>query len=419
MIQMLNDIVFDLGRESWNVLVEMSPSLLLGLLVAGGLHVFLPKDLIRRRLSSSRTRSVFEAVLLGVPMPLCSCGVLPTALGMKNQGASKGAATGFLISTPQTGVDSILVSATFLGWPFALFKVAAAFLTGMIGGLLVNATEPSSTEEKRAEMPVEPIDVENRYIEIFRYAVFDILATIDIWIIFGVVVSAVITLAIPPGYLENIDWIQSAAGLSVVLVLSLAMYVCSTSSVPIAASMIAAGMPVGSALVFLMAGPATNAATVGSVLRVFGRRVLIIYLSTVALMSILLGMTFDFVIATPAVMEEGHVHGAGGWWQTGSAIVVGALLVFLLSRRVWRRLAKWFRANEKTERRNDMSNIIKVKGMTCQHCVANVKKAIESLDGVDSATPNLSTGEVVIEGENTRREELARAVQAAGYQLED
>ncbi len=123
----------------WQVFLDLSPSLLLGLLLAGMLHVYLPKGLIHRGMSRPNLTSALRASLVGVPMPLCSCGVVPAALALKNEGASKGATTSFLISTPQTGVDSLLVSASFLGWPFALFKLAAAFLTGLIGGSLVNA----------------------------------------------------------------------------------------------------------------------------------------------------------------------------------------------------------------------------------------------------------------------------------------
>ena len=116
--------------ELWIVLLELSPALILGLLLAGVLRVYFPDGLVRAHLSQPTLGSAVRAALIGVPMPLCSCGVVPTAIGLRNQGASKGATTSFLISTPQTGVDSVLVSAAFLGWPFALFKVVAAFVTG-------------------------------------------------------------------------------------------------------------------------------------------------------------------------------------------------------------------------------------------------------------------------------------------------
>ena len=232
----LTDALERFPAELWTVLVELSPSLLLGLALAGALHVFLPRDLIRRRLSRSRARSVAEAVALGVPMPLCSCGVVPTALGLRRQGASRGAVTGFLISTPQTGVDSVAVSASLLGWPFAIFKLGAAAVTGMIGGLLVNATERSSGDAARAEMPVEDPERRHPIVELVRYSLFELLAMIDVWIVVGVLVSAAITVAIPAGYLDDVTWVQGLGGMLVVFALALPMYVCSTSSVPIAAA---------------------------------------------------------------------------------------------------------------------------------------------------------------------------------------
>ena len=128
----------------WNILLELAPWLLLGAVVAGALHVILPANWMQRHLTGRG--GVLKAVLVGIPLPLCSCGVIPVGLGLKRDGASNGAAVGFLISTPQTGVDSILVSASFLGWPFALFKVFAALVTGLIGGTLADAvsTEPAT-----------------------------------------------------------------------------------------------------------------------------------------------------------------------------------------------------------------------------------------------------------------------------------
>ena len=137
----------------WHVLQELGPWLLFGALVAGLLHVFMPPNFVRKHLGKGTFRNVIKASLLGVPMPLCSCGVIPAAIGLKKDGASNGAATGFLISTPQTGVDSITVSAVFLGIPFACFKVVSAFITGIVGGALVNITDPAPQTAAAAEQP--------------------------------------------------------------------------------------------------------------------------------------------------------------------------------------------------------------------------------------------------------------------------
>ncbi len=326
----------------WQLMLELAPSLLLGLSIAGLLHVFMPKGWIGRGLGKPGIASVFRAVLFGVPMPLCSCGVVPTAIGLKNDGASRGAATGFLISTPQTGVDSILVSAAFLGWPFALFKVAAAFVTGLVGGSVVDALEREPSDRSTVKMPMSMVGEQlwwRRFVEAFRYAVFDLLAMIDLWLLVGLLASVLITLLIPGGSLQQVDWVQGTGGMFLMLALSMPLYVCTTSSVPIAASLIAAGMPMGAALVFLMAGPATNVATLGAVYRGLGGRVLTVYLLTVALMSMAFGLVFEGLLGDVADLSVGHAHGTD-WLALISAVVLSILLLALLARRVVRRFRR-------------------------------------------------------------------------------
>ncbi len=399
--------------ELWRILLDLSAPLLLGLLLAGVLRVFLPQGLVRAHLSQASLGSVIRAALIGVPMPLCSCGVVPTAIGLRNQGASNGATTSFLISTPQTGVDSVLVSASFLGWPFALFKLAAAFVTGVLGGWLVNrfgVPEPPGRTD--AEQGEHWKAAGNRAGAVVRYAMFDLLAAIDLWLIGGVLIAAAISTAVPPDYFQGVAWAHGRAGMLLVLVVALPLYVCTTGSVPIAASLIAAGMPAGSALVFLMAGPATNMATMGAIYRVLGLRVLSLYLGTVIVASIGLGMSFDFVLGD--VSSDIHLHGhEARWWETASAVLLVALLAFLLSRRLHDRMNSLL----KTDEASDMDLTLKVEGMTCQHCVANVRNALEAVDQVQEAVPDLASGLVTIKGDGLDTEALAAAVTKAGYKV--
>ncbi len=400
--------------QVWKVLLELSPPLLLGTLIAGILHVILPPGLIARHLSLKNTRSVLRAVLVGIPMPLCSCGVVPTAIGLKNEGASRGAATGFLISTPQTGVDSILVSATFLGWPFALFKVLAAFVTGMIGGILVNLTEPKAPENPTAAASTASGErVPKTAAEVIRYGVFELLGSIDIWIVLGVAVSALITVTIPARYLSGSSWTGGIGGMLIVLAIAIPLYVCTTGSVPIAASLIAAGMPTGAALVFLMAGPATNIATLGAVYRTLGGRVLAIYLGTVAVLSLLFGSVFNWVIGSGGGAAYHHAAG-GSLLQTVCAVIVTALLLLLLGRRIKGKLTA--KGKPGPDAAGDLS--IRVRGMTCHHCVGTVKRALEAVAGVTEALPDLQTGTVLIRGEGIDRAQVVQAVKKAGYETD-
>ena len=399
----------------WTVLLELSPALLAGLLLAGLLRVFFPDSLVRAHLSQPTLGGAVRAALIGVPMPLCSCGVIPTAIGLRNQGASKGATTSFLISTPQTGVDSVLVSAAFLGWPFALFKVAAAFASGVLGGWLVNRFTAHDEAADAGEQGEHWRSAGNRLTAVFRYAVYDILAAIDLWLVAGILLAAAITTAIPPDYLEGVAWTQGLGGMLLVLAIALPLYVCTTSSVPIAASLIAAGMPAGSALVFLMAGPATNIATIGAVYRALGARVLGLYLGTVIVASIGLGMTFDFVLGATTAETAMHRHAPGAWWETGSALLLLGLMAYLLGRRARRRL---FPSTSIAEA-DEMDVTLKVEGMSCQHCVASVKNALEAVDQVDQAVVDLASGLVQVKGGELDREALSAAVVKAGYSVVD
>lgn len=396
--------------ELWRIMLELSPSLLLGLVIAGLLHVYLPAGLIHRRLNRPNLASVTQASLIGVPLPLCSCGVIPTALGLRKDGASLGATTSFMISTPQTGVDSILVSAAFLGWPFALFKLAAAFLTGLTGGALVNRFVPSEQRDAAATASASDGQRDRGLLGVLRYAVFDLLGAIDLWLIAGVLAAALVTTLTPPDFFAGQAWAQGLFGMILVLAISVPLYVCTTASVPIAASLIAAGMPAGSALVFLMAGPATNVATIGAVYRTLGPRVLWLYLGTVVVMSLGFGLLFDRLLNTSTAGAQVHIHAGGGWLAVLCAVLLILLLLFLLIQRLRRRLGP-------PPELSNAALILSVEGMTCQHCVGNVKQALEALDPVDEAQPDLASGLVRVRGDKMEAAPIVRAVEQAGFSV--
>jgi copper chaperone CopZ len=322
-----------------------------------------------------------------------------------------------MISTPQTGVDSILVVGSFLGWPFAAFKVMAAFVTGVIGGVLVNRFTPhTDAVAEDAAQGEHWRSSDNRLVAALRYALFDILAAIDLWLIVGILLAAAITAAVPPDYLQGMAWTQGLGGMLLVLAISLPLYVCTTSSVPIAASLIAAGMPVGSALVFLMAGPATNIATIGAVYRTLGLRVLSIYLATVIVSSIAFGMTFNFLLADTAAGVMAHDHHDRAWWEIASALMLIGLMLFLLLRRLWNR---FFPERVVAADHRASAITMQVEGMTCQHCVANVRRAIESQGAFDQVVVDQVSGVVQVVGSGLQREQLAKAVADAGYRVVD
>jgi len=390
-------------HEIWITWLELAPWLLLGAAIAGLLHALLPPSFLERRLAGRQ--GVTNAVLLGVPLPLCSCGVIPTGLGLKTQGASDGATVGFLISTPQTGVDSVLVTASFLGWPFALFKVAWAAATGLIGGWWADSASPSAATNGTAQSSTNQ-PTGSRVREAIDHAI-EMLRSIWRWIVIGVLLSAVIATWLPTAGLAALSSYGGLPAMLAALVISLPLYVCATASVPIAASLVNAGLPAGAALVFLMAGPATNVATIGAVYRALGRRQLVVYLATIIGGSILGGLLFGQLVATSTDLVTEHVHKTP-WW----AVACGLLLAALFA---WFALEDLIRLLKHREDASTLPSVtVGVEGMTCGGCVAKLEKAIARDPAVDSVDVHLKPGEAVARGTITV-ERLKQLVRDAGF----
>lgn len=388
-----------MAYATWNVLTQLAPWLLIGAAAAGLLHALLPAGLLRRQLRGRG--GVGRAVLLGAPLPLCSCGVIPTGLGLKKQGAGDGATLGFLISTPQTGVDSVLVTAALLGWPLALFKVGVAVVTGLAGGLLAEAVLPSPAPETLLP-DASQATPRNRVRDAVDHAI-EMLRSIWLWIVVGVLLSAVLEAYLPAESLAGLSAYGGVAGMLIALVLSLPLYVCATASAPIAASLVASGLPAGAAIVFLMAGPATNLATIGAVYRVLGGRLLAVYLAVIIAGSVAGGLLFGWLVGEPSVAGHTHEH-ATPFWSTLSAAALLALFAWFAiddSRRWWRRAPASGEAD---------AIAVGVEGMTCQGCVAKLERVVGSDPAVESASVTLSPGRIVARGpiEPARLRELIR-----------
>ena len=383
----------------WQVWLQLAPWLLLGAAAAGLLHVLLPRDFARRQFRG--LPGVAKAVALGVPLPLCSCGVIPAGLGLKKDGASDGAAVGFLISTPQTGVDSLLVSASFLGWPFTIFKCVSALVMGLVGGAATEALHTDSQDAGRLEEAAAPQST----VGFFEHMV-DVIRPIWKWIVFGVVASAAITVWIPPGAMAGWSEINPAVSGLAALAVAVPLYVCATASVPIAAALVMQGMPTGAALVFLMAGPATNIATIGAVKRAFGNKVLGVYLATVVVGSVVLAYLYGAFVPFEALGPLSHEHGHA-WWAWASAIVLAALFVYFIVDDL--RAAMRRRAPAAEE-----AVTLEVEGLTCNNCVRKLERALQETDGVTSAVVTLEPSQATIEG-GLPQAELEAVVRATGY----
>ena len=415
--------------EILRLINEMSPYLLLGFLVAGLLHAFVPGSLYSRYLSGADLRSVLLAALFGIPLPLCSCGVIPTAMSLRKEGASKGATTSFLIATPQTGVDSILATYSILGLPFAILRPIAALVTSVFGGLLVNTFEkaPSTPVDDSATVcdnegacvPTAPTYTGffDRLKAALRYGFVDMVQDIGKWLVIGLVVAGLITLFVPNDFFVRFaDRPLLAYG--AVLLIAIPMYVCATGSIPVAAALMLKGLSPGAALVFLMAGPASNMASILVIRRVMGQRTLWLYLGSLTLGAVAFGLGIDQLLprtlfAPLSLPMAACCHPEMPWWQWASTIVMGILLLYaLVVAPLLHRLP-----NDKTATANaGKVRRFAVDGMTCHHCSAHVEKALRTVPGVTLAEVNLERGEALVEGDATD-ETLINAVKRIGYTL--
>lgn len=396
------------------LLNEMSPYLLLGFLIAGLLHAFVPGRFYARYLSGNNFRSVALAALFGVPLPLCSCGVIPTAMAMRREGASKAATVSFLIATPQTGVDSILATSALLGLPFALIRPVAAFVTALFGGALVGAVtrrEAPLRGETAAETAVRPHTFWGRCRLALSYGFGEMIQDIGRWLVIGLLLAGLITIFVPDDFFAVSEQ-HPLLGMLVVLALSIPMYLCATGSVPIAAALMLKGLTPGAALVLLMAGPATNMAAILVIGKVLGRRTLLLYLGAIILGAIAFGLGIDTLLPARWFELQGGsavmaCHGGGAttpWWQTASSILFVVLLAVAL-----------FKRYHKTKTNTKMKNCFKIKGMMCNHCKANVERALSAVEGVTSVEVDLAAGTVRVEG-TFNPETIIATIRQLGYE---
>ncbi len=399
-------------NEIWNLINEMSPYLLLGFGFAGILHAFVPARIYRRYLGKADFRSVFWAAMIGVPLPLCSCGVIPTAMSLRKEGASRGATTSFLISTPQTGLDSILATAALLGIPFAVMRPVAALVTGLLGGLLVNAFTRRDPDDNvcsgqcATEQTVRK-GFGGRLLDALCYGFVDMIQDIGRWLVIGLVIAGLITVFIPDDFFLRYAG-TPLASMAVVLAISIPMYVCATGSIPIAAALMLKGITPGAALVLLMAGPASNMASMLVIRKVMGHKTMWIYLLSITLGAIGFGLIIDYLLPAEwftqsIVQSHACCHEQPALFKVICSIVLGMLLTYALIKRF---TIKKDKTMDKRE--------FKVEGMMCNHCRANVESAIKSVDGVTDVSVDLASGTASVQG-SASDESIIQAISDRGY----
>lgn len=372
----MGTFLVDWLQALWMILVESGPYLLVGFVIAGVLSVVVPATWIARKLGGNDVRSVATAAIIGVPVPLCSCSVIPTATQLRRSGASRGATTSFLISTPETGVDSIGATWALMDPLMTVVRPIAAFLTAFASGIAVNLL---GQESKGPSGPLDTPetsagggsccshatadaqdhghdhdhdhgdDTSNAPLprRVLRYAFGTLLDDLTPWFLIGFAVSGLIVVAVPEGFFSGTlfdGWVAMLA----MLFAGVPLYVCATASTPIAAAMMAKGLAPGAALVFLLAGPATNIATMLVVRDLLGRRVLAIYLTSIAALSLLLGAVVNRLYPAFGLDPRAMDVSPGAMDHGPIATAAGALLAALLARSAWRlrldrRFGAWLR----------------------------------------------------------------------------
>lgn len=458
----------------WDALVmmtaEMAPYLLLGFFIAGLLRVFVPRSMYSKHLAPRNMKSVVKAAAIGIPLPLCSCGVIPTAVGLRKEGASHGACASFLIATPQTGVDSIAATYSLMGLPFAIVRPIAALFTAMFGGWLVNkyAREDETLSAEKAmtgehdhcdcghEHEHDHCECEHehdhdhcdcghhhseahstsfvgRMKEALDYAFVDMMQDVGKWLVIGLLIAALITVAVPNEWLAALHEYK-LLNMLIVLAVAIPMYICATGSIPIAVSLMAKGLTPGAALVLLMAGPAVNSASILVIGKVFGKRTLWLYILSIIIGAILFGLGIDYLLPQDWFAVSANFAEAAHCAHSLSVMdwIWIALLLILLLNAFWQAHHghtcscghdhDHASAHEQSEAlpltgERGEGLLYHISGMSCNHCKANVERAIRGVEGVKEVTVDLASGTATVTG-NHDADALIERVKSYGYEAE-
>jgi len=359
------DFLLQVALQIWWILKEAAIFLLFGFALAGVLAVLVPARATLRFFGTGKVKSVLWGSAIGAPLPLCSCGVLPTALGLRRQGATKGATVSFLVSTPETGVDSISLTYALMDPIMTIFRPVAAVVTAITAGLSVNflggrEPEPADVDARPDAAAAEccddshahahgrarhqptgdepgirtsPVGHHETVRDIYRYAFRDLLDEIAHWLVLGIVLSGVIAAALPPDIFER--YLNNPfAAMLLMLVVGIPLYTCASAATPVMATLVLKGLNPGAALVFLLAGPATSLSSVTVLLKFLGVRAVALYLASIAVVSLLAGFTLNWAYQALAI-DPRAVYGTATSFipeplkVAGGLVLIGLLLVSL------------------------------------------------------------------------------------------
>ncbi len=421
---MIYDFMVKFLAGTWHLSLEMSPFLLMGFVVAGLLSTFLPPGLIARFMGGETVWSVVRASLIGIPLPLCSCGVLPVAVSARQSGAGKGPTLSFLITTPVTGIDSIIATAGVLGIVFTIARIIASFVLGLAAGIIsILSPDREKPPEETAgacescELGGAEKKVGGKIRRAFVHAFSELPQSMGNSLIVGLLVGGLIT-ALVPEDLFGRSMNTSLLGILIAVLIGIPLYVCATGSIPIAAAMMLKGFTPGAALAFLIAGPATNAVAIATVRKILGVKSLIIYLATIffgaigfALLLDLIPFNFDFTATANAhrMMHHSPIYHLS-FYALVLALAVGKIRPWLKSRK--------FKEAEKMAE-NNHTLTLKVPDMTCVHCEQTIGNALKNLDRVEAVDIDLKNKKVMVRTKpDADPEKILETVKNLGYSPE-
>lgn len=407
------------------ILTQMSPYIMFGFFIAGLLHVFVKPSAMSKHLSGNGLKSVIKAAALGIPLPLCSCGVLPTAVSLKRNGASNAASTSFLIATPQTGVDSIAATWSLLGPAMAVIRPLAALACAILGGCAVGRLTPDISLDTAEAACDEGCSCHNhshtddshhtiagKLLASARYGFVDMVQHVGKWLVIGLVVAALITVFVPDDLFVSLARYPLLAMLVMVSV-AIPMYICATGSIPIALSLMLKGLTPGVAFVMLMAGPAANFASVMVLHRAMGGKATAIYVASVVLTAISVGLAIDLLLPAAWFVPNAAVAHACCGEHSFSLFDMACSAALVLM------LVNAFIQNRKNNNRKieaaDTKRVYNVHGMMCAHCQANVQKGIESIEGVELVVVSLDNKTAEVAG-NVAPDIVIARIRSLGYE---
>lgn len=417
--------------EIYILFIEMAPYLMIGLAFVAILNIYMTKEFVKKQIGKDSIWSIFKAALFGVPLPLCSCGVIPTTVYMADSKASKGAVTSFLISTPQTGIDSIIATYGMMGPVFGIFRPISALIMGILGGLFINVTNKEKAKPEKKKLSLDVITAPPKMVDgkanipfskkakaSLKYAFADFLDDIVVEFLIGLVIAGAITYFLPTEFLEGTGLKSGILGMIVMILIGVPMYVCATASIPIAVSLILKGFSPGVAFVFLAVGPATNAASIGILSKSLGKKLISYYLFVMIIMSIGFGYLLDFVFnyleINPQKQLATHAHHEhSGLIPYEIQIVLAAIFTILVVSSLYRKYgSKYFKRDKAIDNRN----YVIVEGMTCNHCVATVTDSLTKVNGIDNVEVDLSSGKAFYSG-NIDKSVINEAIESCGYNV--